>query len=482
MSTEESIRKNADDQIQAHRQQHQKRLKKLFGGAGAIFIILLLIWLAYLFLIRPDSKVLSNEDIYTPADLNSEQIEVYREEFKNALAQYEIDIQPQIDDILHSNWESSKINELALLKDRGITAFANGAFLQAKQNIDKLISQSNETISQWETQTQTHINAAKKAFNDDEIPQSQLKLNKALALMPTNLEALALQSRIDAYGEVADLLNDLQVAKIENNLPKQIDLLTNIIELDPKRNELSQDLAEVRVDYNQQQLADLLAKADKALLANQLTKAQQLVNKAKIIMPNSKGAISLNNRIMQARALQGLSAIKTSIEQAAKQDQWQKVANLSNKALGKYPNDTQLKTFQSKADKVLLAKKNLAIYVAKPKRLADDNVRQAATNTVQKAFSASMLSPSLQRQIEQVGSAIDQYSKPVNITIVSDENTYIVVIGVGHVGAHKEKKITLTPGDYVLQGKREGYKNKRFEFQVKGNTPLTITLVCDEKI
>jgi hypothetical protein len=130
----------------------------------------------------------------------------------------------------------------------------------------------------------------------------------------------------------------------------------------------------------------------------------------------------------------------------------------------------------------LSAKKSLASFIARPARLADNNIREAATKAIQNAFAPSLLSPSLQQQIGQVASAIDNYSGPVDITIRSDGKTYLTVLGVGHVGEHKEKVISLTPGNYILQAKREGYRNKRLEFVVEANTPLVLQLICDDKI
>lgn len=473
---------NADAQIQAHAQQHQKRLTKLFGGAGALVVVILIVVAGYQFFTKADSISPESTEQLVISELSSAQIEAYREQFKKVLLQYETDVQPNIDKILLTDWETSRVTELALLKERGLTAFAQGAFLQAKQHFETLYAQSSELISEWQSQTTQHIESAKIAYGDDLIPQAQLRLNKALALMPSNLEALQLQSRIDAYGEVASLLSDLEVAKIENNLPKQIDLLSDIIQLDPQRQELNKDLAKVQVNYNKRKLAELLESAENALLANQLTKAQQLVNEAKTVNPDSKGAQSLNSRIAAMRTQQSLRSAKVSLEQATKQDNWEEVARLSQSTLKQYPADAQLKNYQSQAQQVMSAKKSLAIFIARPERLADDNIREAATNAVQNAFAPSLLSPSLQLQIEQAANAIDKYNSPVDITIKSDGKTYIIVIGIGHVGEHKEKVISLTAGTYVLQAKREGYKNKRLEFSVKANTPISLQLICDEKI
>jgi len=77
---------------------------------------------------------------------------------------------------------------------------------------------------------------------------------------------------------------------------------------------------------------------------------------------------------------------------------------------------------------------------------------------------------------------IDNYAVQVEVTVVSDGKTDISVIGTGVVGKTEQKVITLSPGRYTFEGKREGYRSKRKEVVVNSNSPLQVYLVCDEKI
>jgi hypothetical protein len=125
----DSSANNADAQIQAHRQQHQQRLKKLFGGAGALLLTALIVLVAYQFFTNTNSTVSQNIDEPAILELSNEQIELYRDEFKAVLTRYEIEVQPKIDRILLSDWETAKVSELSFLKEQALTAFARGASL-----------------------------------------------------------------------------------------------------------------------------------------------------------------------------------------------------------------------------------------------------------------------------------------------------------------------------------------------------------------
>lgn len=470
-----------DAKIHAHRKQHRRQLRKLVGGGLAVAFIIFALFAGKYYMGETSEQPTTDPQLSEPI-LSDSEVAKFREDFKQALVQYELTLQSDVNEIMLSDFEPNRTSELALLKEQALTAFAQGAFLRAKQTLDQLSQKSKTLVRDWNAQIAQHVKNGQAAFNSDQIPQAQLNVNKALALSSTNIAALELQNRIYAHGEVSKLIDDLKIAVNENNWPKQVEVITDIIELDPERSELEKELESATSKYEHQQLAKYLEEADLALQNGELTKAAQLVSDAKNIKPNSKGAAALEARISAAKAQLGLTGLKTKINAAIQEDNWDEVNAMATSTLAKHPNDADIKKYQSQAQQVLSAKKSLTIFLERPDRLADDGVREAAAKMIQSSFKASLLSPSLQKQIEQVATSIDQYAKPVEITVNSDGNTYIVVLGVGHVGQHKEKVISLTPGDYVLQGKRDGYKNKRLEFTVRANTPLALTLICDERI
>lgn len=472
---------SADEQIQARSQAHQHRLKKFaMIGLGVVAIVVGIYIVA-----QVTSQEASAEKVVQAQQnttLTAQQVEVYRNQFKQALTQYEINIQPEIDKILLSQWETSRANDLNFMKETALSAFAKGAYLQAKQEYEELLVASETLIDDWQQQTQTYINTARAHFEQEQIPQAQIELNKAFELMPTNSQAIELQTRISAHAEVATLLKELTVAKIENNLPKQIDLLSDIVQLDPARNDLSEDLQTAKTTYDTKLLKEALDNAEKALNNNQLEQAQRFINSAKLIKADSKGAQRLQASLNNKQSNLALAEIKTKLQALASQDSWEQVDSMAKANLSKFPNDAELFDYSQQASQILSAKRSLNSFISRPERLADENIRQAASNAISKAFGPSLSSPSLQSQIEQLAAQIEQYEVEVPVTISSDNETYIIVVGVGHVGKHKEKIVSLKPGKYILEGSRDGYRSKRSEITVKANQPLSVSLVCNERI
>ncbi|MDT0595725.1 tetratricopeptide repeat protein [Glaciecola petra] len=475
-----STANQADAQIQAHRKQHQQKMKKLFLGAGLLALVIIIVIVGYQLRIKNDVSF-TNTDL-AETSLNAQEIEQYRDFFKQAFTHYEVKVQTFINQIELSGWEADKVGDINLLKDQVLSLFAKGAYVQAKNSFQELGNLSNDLISRWQAQTQTYISDAQQYFDNDNMPKAQLSINKALELMPRNSDANALQNRIDAYAEISNLLGDYEVAKIERNLPKQIDLLTNIIDLDPSIGGLPDELAKAQTQHEKNTLANLLEKAQNAFDNERYAEALSVVKQAQKIDPNSQGAKLLQARISAASASDNLSQAKSQLASLAEQDEWAQVSTLAAKALQKAPNDADLKEYASAASKIIGAKKRITGFTSRPNRLADENIRNAATQAITESFMTAIRSPSLQTQIAELAELVDAYSAEVDVTVNSDGESYIVVVGVGHVGAHKQKVIQLTPGEYTLRCTRSGYKNKRLAFVIEANQAITLSLVCDEAI
>ena len=472
--------KQADAQIQAHRLQHQQKMKKIFLVVGAVVCVILLALVVVPLLNQDTAEKDTNSTQVAP--LSTSEIDAFRESFKETLTDYELRLQGQVSEMKVIGYAPAETAELALLKQTVLTSFAQGAFSDAKSNLETLVQKTEALIEAWELAFSQQLIRAQEQFEQENMAQAQLNLNKALAIMPNNIDALALQNRINAFGEIEILLQDLDVAKIERNLPKQIDLLGDIISLDPEREALQADLINAKDRLDSQELANALQSAEQAINANNLPLAEKYLAKASSLDASSKGIEALQTRISNIRSEQGLAYIQRSIENAASNDNWQQVSQLSSSGLSQYPNHKSLLSSQQQASAILKASKTLQSYIGRPERLADTNIRENAQQAMLDSFSLSIHSPSLQGQIADLGELLDTYSSPVEVTIQSDEKTYIIVVGIGHVGQHAAKTISLTPGNYVLEGKREGYKSKRLTFTVEANTPLALSLVCDQKI
>ena len=164
-------------------------------------------------------------------------------------------------------------------------------------------------------------------------------------------------------------------------------------------------------------------------------------------------------------------------------DEWQTVQMLAEKGLVDYPDSRVVQQAKQSAEEILAASSALDVYIERPGRLADSNIRQNAVNAVSKYSGLTQLSAKLGEKINQVEQLIEKENQPIDVTIRSDNRTYIKVLGVGVVGEVREKTIQLKPGKYQLEGRREGYRSTIVDVVVeKSGTPIVINVQCNERV
>ena len=72
-----------------------------------------------------------------------------------------------------------------------------------------------------------------------------------------------------------------------------------------------------------------------------------------------------------------------------------------------------------------------------------------------------------------------KYSEEINITIISDNKTQITIQNVSLIGAFNTKEIRLTPGKYILIGKRKDFVTVRKTINLFEST--TVSIQCTER-
>jgi tetratricopeptide (TPR) repeat protein len=108
----------------------------------------------------------------------------------------------------------------------------------------------------------------------------------------------------------------------------------------------------------------------------------------------------------------------------------------------------------------------LAQAIARPERLADENVDAETTALLARAANVPSPGAKLKQQMA-VLSALQQESRtPVAVTLISDGATEVTVYRVGRLGRFTSKEMSLRPGHYVVTGARSGYRDVRVEFAV----------------
>lgn len=101
-------------------------------------------------------------------------------------------------------------------------------------------------------------------------------------------------------------------------------------------------------------------------------------------------------------------------------------------------------------------------------------------------FNKAMASKPQRLELDSAAKALEaellKHSKPVTITLESDDKSYVSIVGVFPPEQFRKKTIELLPDVYTIYAQRKGYREKREEIKIKHGGRTTIELSCTEKL
>jgi len=428
-----------------------------------------------------DRSTAVNQSPQPPAQSNFSEEE--RKALQMALSETKQNVTNLAQRVAHTSAFSHKAKEIALALENAFNEYGAANFHAAKAALDNINRSVTALSNEYETAYTKPFEDALSAFNNNDISSAFNFNRESLSINPDFGKAKALQQRIEVFNEVQDAYEQARVGKVENNIEKQRDAYAKIVNLDPQRQDAKDALDKINDQLINSRFDSLLAKANQAIEQRNFTAATQYINEAKRINPSSNELATINKKLATLVAQDDLNKIESQVTLFASSDEWKTVQLLASKGLASHPTSPTLQTAKQNADAILAASKRLNVYEQRPQRLADDNVRNLAQQDINQARSYAEKSAKLLKQITALEQIVDDINKPRPVTITSDNDTYIKVLGVGLVGEVKSKTIQLKPGTYRIEGSREGYRSTIQEIVVSPTaTNLSVHVVCTEKV
>ena len=385
--------------------------------------------------------------------------------------------------VTHSKEFSEKVNVVEDELNKAFNAYSSSNFSEVETALEVVNGSVSALKAEYESAYTAPYESALSAFEKDDISEA-FNLNRvSLTTNPDFEKAKILQQRIDVYSEVQDAYEQARVGRVENNIQKQRDAYAEIVALDPFREDSKQALDAIERQIRENRFNTLLASANKAIEARDFTTATQRINEAKSLKSSSSELDIISKKLASLIAGSEQQKIESQVTLFADADEWKTVQMLANKGLTSFSASPTLLQAKQDADGILNASKRLEAYQQRPERLSDNNVRNLALQDIEQARNYANKSAKLLTQITELEGIVDKIKQPRPVTITSDNDTYIKVLGVGVVGEIKRKTIQLKPGTYRVEGSREGYRSTIKEIVVSpsDNNP-SVHIVCTEKV
>ncbi len=126
----------------------------------------------------------------------------------------------------------------------------------------------------------------------------------------------------------------------------------------------------------------------------------------------------------------------------------------------------------------------LDAFLAELGRLSASGPRDSARRLVAAVADLDAKSePKLAAKIARLEAAVEIAETPMQVRLLSDNLTDVVVYKVGRFGRFASHDLLLPPGTYIAAGTRAGYRDVRVAFTLTaGQEPVPVSVFCQEKI
>lgn len=220
-----------------------------------------------------------------------------------------------------------------------------------------------------------------------------------------------------------------------------------------------------------------------ALDRGEFAEARAAFTRAEAARPGTSSAADGLARAEEGQKAESLSLHRTRGESAEGREDWRGALVEYDAALKLEPRVAF--ALEGRARSVPRAELDelLAAYLKRPGRLSTEAVAREADLALDRARDATPAGPRLQEQIAFLERLLREARTPVEVHLLSDGLTEVVVLRVGALGTFHEKALALRPGSYVVLGKRRGYRDARKTLLVPpAQSPPPLVVRCDEAL
>lgn len=253
--------------------------------------------------------------------------------------------------------------------------------------------------------------------------------------------------------------------------------------LDPEFPGVAQAYERMRGQIGMAVLKKLMSSGLAAYREGQFDDARQKFLEAKRMrpdMPEIQDALRLVEDAIRLRRLDGL---RNAAETEMAAENFESALKKYNEALAIDPSVVFAKEGRARSIEGIRLTRQLDAYLAQSESLYKDATLREARAFLNEAQAFAAAGEKLKARIDALAKALLMAETPIEVKLLSDGKTDVLLLRNGMLGRFEEKSLSLKPGNYTATGSRIGYRDVRVEIRVRpGGDLQAIPVLCKEKI
>jgi len=388
------------------------------------------------------------------------------------------------------------------LEEQGVTSWAPTEFqaaldtaktgdeLYRKREFEAATSQYQQALAALEAlrdsipgRIKTLLAEADAAIEELDQQRALDKLDTVDLLEADSGHAAQLRQRAGQIPQLHELFVGAAAAESAGELAAARDALKVAVGLDPQHQRAQQELLRLSEALEEELFRDAMSRGYTALANNQLAQARAAFGTANTLRPDSPEAQDALLQAGEANTGARLAELERQGRRLEQQEKWRQAVRAYETAQGL--DNAVLFAAEGLARSHPRAQldSQLSAILDAPGRLSNPAVAGETASLLHRARGVTPRGPVLATQIAQVENARQLANTPVPVTLLSDQQTDVVVYKIARLGRFEEHLLELRPGTYTAVGSRIGYRDVRESFTIEpGAQPIAITIACTEPI
>ena len=404
-------------------------------------------------------------------------------QYESKLEEFEATYADKIGDAGNTKWKSNELAKIVEKKNKSLNDYSQKNYLLALEKINGASSLAKTYFRELEAEYVKYFKKAKAYFVLRDLQNASDSIIKTVESKKTD-EAERLQRQILKLPEIIDFENTIATLKNAGKYKDEITELKKILQILPKNSKYKERLSYLNSQMRMGRLNNLLEKTHKAFEDGRYAEAKEILGIARRIDSQNMDIKNLDQKIQTAELRIKIEKLVDIANKHKSDDQWKLRLDALQKASLMDKDNDYLKGELKIAKEIVLIQDEVEKVLANKDMLLKQKSRNRMNQFVSASDRVQELSPSLNTRLIQLQKVLEEYSKKLDVILVSDGKSKVIVRRVGVVGTFKEKTIKLSAGNYVLEASREGYKSKSVPISIdpKNKNNLSFDIRTDERI
>jgi len=264
---------------------------------------------------------------------------------------------------------------------------------------------------------------------------------------------------------------------------ESIEAFEKALMIDPEWLQAQQGFSKAILENDKEQFQSSLSKGYALMKEEKFDEAEVAFQKSLEIDPESKAGQQAIEELEIQRRTSLTKSLKYKGLIAEVNEEWDDAKSYYETILNFDSNISEVKDSLMRVNSRIRLINQMISFIAQAENLNDDKLFNQAQQALIQAQSIMNKGPKMTQQISELEQTLKIASTPVEVTLISDLKTDVMLYKTGKFGLFEQKTILLKPGVYTAKGTRIGYRDTTLRFKVSPeNLDQRFIIICRDRI